>query len=118
MVAESQALVWLASSYSGEVTMHARSEEGSKAHERRRRIRDFTHEGTRWIVSMLGSESADCVWRGHLGFFLETDKASPRVEDPLRFEALEFDELTAQAEALSLQEVQTRLIRMLETSRS
>jgi hypothetical protein len=76
------------------------------------------HEGDRWIVSMVGSESADGVWRGHLAFFLETDKASPRVEDPLRFEALEFDELTAQAEALSLEEIQMRLIRMLETSRS
>jgi hypothetical protein len=79
--------------------------------EARRRIRDITYGGGRWIVSLLGHPDLDGVWRGRLAFFPDGDTRSPQIEDTLTFEALEFDELAAQAAAVSPEEIRERLDR-------
>ena len=81
--------------------------------ENRRRIRDLTYRGDRWIVSLVGDEQADGVWRGHLAFFVDAPSANTRLEDGLLVEALDFDELVAQASALSVDELHHRLERLV-----
>jgi hypothetical protein len=46
-------------------------------------------------------------------FFHEDDKGDPQFEDALEFEGLAFEELTAQARALSPDALQRRLERAL-----
>ena len=81
--------------------------------ERRRRIRDLTHQGQRWIASVLADEVGDGVWRGKLVFFLDESDTDRQVDDRFRFEAWEFAEIVAQATALSPEEVDRRLSRAL-----
>lgn len=81
--------------------------------ERRQRIRDLTHEGKRWIASVVAEGEDGQVWRGRLVFFLDTRTPHLRVEDTLAFEALAFSEVAAQAAALGVDEVRARLARLL-----
>lgn len=81
--------------------------------EKRQRIRDFTHEGKRWIASVVGEGEDDGIWRGRIVFFLDTPTPHVRVVDTLAFEALSFPEVVAQAAALSVDEVRARLARLL-----
>lgn len=81
--------------------------------ERRQRIRDLTHEGKRWIASVVAEGEDDGVWRGRLVFFFDTPTPHVRVEDTLTFEALAFPEVVAQAAALGVDEVRARLARLL-----
>lgn len=78
--------------------------------EKRQRIRDLTHEGQRWIASLVAAEAGG-LWRGRLVFFLDTRAPYVRVEDSLSFEALAFPEVAAQAAALSVDEMRARLAR-------
>jgi len=80
--------------------------------ENRRRIRDLTHGGDRWIVSLVAEAQADGTWRGHLAFFVDAPSATTRFDDRMSLQALEFDELVAQASALSVDELQRRLERL------
>lgn len=80
--------------------------------ENRRRIRDLTYRGDRWIVSLVGETQADGAWRGHLTFFVDAPSATTRLDDRMSVEALEFEELVAQASALSVDELQRRLERL------
>jgi hypothetical protein len=80
----------------------------------RRRIRDITYGGKRWIVSLLARRSPDGVWRGRVAFFPDGGARLPEVEDTLAFEALDFDELAAQATAVSPEEIRGRLDRAMQ----
>jgi hypothetical protein len=82
--------------------------------ENRRRIRDLTYRGDRWIVSLIGEVKADGSWRGHLAFFVDAPPAATRLDDPLLVEALEFDQLVAQVSALSVDELHQRLSRLAD----
>jgi hypothetical protein len=84
----------------------------------RRRIRDITHGGKRWIVTLLGRQHADAVWRGRIAFFPDNGDRAPEVEDGLTFEALDFLELVAQAAAVSPDEIRGRLDRALKVRAS
>ena len=81
--------------------------------EQRRRIRDLSHAGGRWIVSLHASDAPQGLWRGRAVFFLDGPTPAMQVEDTLAFEALAFDELVAQASALSVDEMRGRLARLL-----
>src|SRR2546429_4129861 len=65
----------------------------------RRRIRDISHGNKRWIVTLVARRHADGVWRGRGAFFPDSAARSPGLEDTLTFEALDFEELAAQAVA-------------------
>jgi hypothetical protein len=80
----------------------------------RRRIRDISHGGKRWIVSVLARRHPDGVWRGRVAFFADGGERSPEVEDTLTFEALDFEELAAQAAAVSPGEIRERLDRAMQ----
>jgi hypothetical protein len=82
----------------------------------RRRIRDMTYRGDRWIASVAAEEQPDGVWRGHVAFFGDARPPATHLEDPLVVEALAFDELVAQVSALSVDELQRRLARLLKAS--
>lgn len=82
--------------------------------EQRRRIRDLTHGGRRWIVSLAANEMPQGIWRGRAVFFLDGSSGDAHVEDTLTFEALEFEELVSQAAAVSVDEMRRRLERLLE----
>ena len=77
----------------------------------RRRIRDISHGGKRWIVSVLARRHPDGVWRGRFAFLPDGSARSPEVEDTLTFEALDFEQLAAQAAAVSPEEIRERLDR-------
>lgn len=78
--------------------------------ELRQRIRDFNHEGRRWIASLVAS-GEDGVWRGYLRFFPADPSVDTSVDDTLAFEAYAATELVAQASAMSVDEFQLRLKR-------
>ncbi len=82
----------------------------------RRRIRDLTHRGDRWIVSLAAQEQVGGLWRGSLAFFLDGPPPSAELHDGLVIEAFDFDELVAQASALSPDELERRLTRVLKKS--
>jgi len=79
----------------------------------RRRIRDISHGNKRWIVTLVARRHADGVWRGRVAFFPDSAARSPELEDTLTFEALDFEELAAQAVAVSPEEIRGRLDRGL-----
>lgn len=81
--------------------------------EQRRRIRDLSHAGSRWIVAVHASDAPHGLWRGHAVFFLDGPAPAVQLEDSLAFEALEFDEVVTQAAALSVAEIRRRLERLL-----
>ena len=54
------------------------------------------------------------AWRGSLVFFRDEPGVETRSEDSLGFEALAFEEMVAQASALSVEEMSRRLERSLE----
>ncbi len=81
--------------------------------EQRRRIRDLSHAGNRWIVSLHATEAPRGLWRGRAVFFLDGPAPGMQLEDTLAFEALEFNELVTQAAALSVDEMRRRLARLL-----
>jgi hypothetical protein len=62
---------------------------------------------------LAGSRSEDGIWVGRLVFFLEHEVHEYQGEDTLRFEALEFEEIAAQATALSVDELTRRLSKVL-----
>jgi hypothetical protein len=81
--------------------------------ERRRRIRDISHAGQRWIVSVIAEDDDVGVWRGRAVFFLDaSEPEARRMDDTLCFEALAFEELVAQVSALSVDELRNRLDRV------
>lgn len=82
-----------------------------EAETRRRRIRDLTHGGERWIVSLRAEARRGGGWRGRLRFFLDEPDRSETVTDGLVLEGLAFEELVAQATALGLEELRGRLRR-------
>ena len=86
--------------------------------EARRRIRDISHSGRRWIVTLLARRHADAVWRGRIAFFPDNGGRAPEVEDVLTFEALDLAELVAQAAAVSPDEIRGRLDRALKVRAS
>jgi hypothetical protein len=53
------------------------------------------------------------VWRGRVAFFADGGGRAPEVEDTLTFEALDFEELAAQAAAVSPDEIGRRLDRAM-----
>ena len=81
--------------------------------EARRRIRDISHGGKRWIVSLLARQQPNGVWRGRVAFFPDGSARLPEVEDTLAFEALDFEGLVAQAAAVSPDEIRGRMERAL-----
>lgn len=77
----------------------------------RRRIRDISHRGCRWIVALAVDEDEGGVWRGTL-VFVRDEPAPPReIFDDLIFEALAPEALMSQAAALGVDELQLRLER-------
>lgn len=80
--------------------------------EERRRIRDLTHNGERWIASLVGEETAAGIWRGRIAFFLDAPAEAVQLDDDLVLEALAFEELVGEASALSVEELQRRLGRL------
>ncbi len=80
--------------------------------EQRRRIRDFTYSGERWIASLLANETHTGVWSGQINFFLDAPAQAVQLQDGLVLEALAFEELVSQASALSVEEMQRRLGRL------
>jgi len=83
----------------------------------RQRIRDLKYEDERWIASLVAEEAGD-VWRGRLVFFRDEPGEQTRSDDSLGFEALAFDEMVAQASALSVEQISRRLARSLEGGHS
>ena len=65
-------------------------------------------------MSVLARRHADGVWRGRVAFFPDGSGRSPEVEDTLTFEALDFEELAAQAAAVSPEEIRGRLDRAMQ----
>lgn len=78
--------------------------------EQRRRIRDFSYDGERWIAALV-TEEGEPVWRGRVRFFLDGPGPVEAVEDALAFEGYTADSLVAQASALSVDEFRVRLER-------
>lgn len=81
----------------------------------RRRIRDFTYKDERWItVARARWDPERLVWIGNLCFFRDSGSDDAQVWDSLRIEALDFEEIVAQTQALNVEELRGRLGRALE----
>jgi hypothetical protein len=78
----------------------------------RQRIRDLRFENERWIASLVAEDEGG-AWSGGLVFFRDEPGEQTRAEDSLRFESLSFDEMVAQASALSVEQMSRRLARSL-----
>ena len=86
--------------------------------EKRRRIRDLTHGGERWIVSLVAEDNVEGVWRGRVVFHLDEPTRTEQFADSLVFEALDFDELMTQASSVSVDHMCRRLRKLSEEERT